>query len=132
MMKSFLYIVSIADFIENIDNLEFRWYFDIDYITINNCLANNCNDDYCGCDTIENPKITNNPLFHEDFGNEEFPLDQRKILVSILNQILDKDDFQILICGGYYGEEIDSCQLLPRTKDKILNSDKIKLLLPFI
>jgi len=73
------------------------------------------NDDYCRCTKIINPKIEElnaNPVISDIL--ELFPKDI--ILRYCVDRILrglgigNKENWDVHICGGYYGEEIDGCE----------------------
>lgn len=89
---------------------DFQYKIDYDYDRNNdNC---ECGDDYCRCSTIENTRINNINLVEITKQIGEF-LNTDEFTEYIINRILtacklyDEDNWDVKICGGYYGEEID-------------------------
>lgn len=120
-------IKSIAELISNINEIDFQYILDIECEQEYDCEAYEC-DDYCRCGTIVSTKI-NTPLFSLNVFTGLSPQDNQ-LIVNLLNEILSEDDFNVSIDSGYYGQELGKCMLV--SKQKLLEHDKIKLLLPFI
>lgn len=118
---------SIGELLSNFDKMDFSYHLDIECEREYECEAFGC-DDYCRCGTIVSTKI-NTPLFGLNVFTGLSPQDNQ-LIVNLLNEILSEDDFNVSIDSGYYGQELGECMLV--SKQKLLEHDKIKLLLPFI
>lgn len=120
-------IKSIAELISNINEIDFQYILDIECKHEYNCEAFGC-DEYCRCGTIVSTKI-NTPLFSLNIFTGLSPQDNQ-LIVNLLNEILSEEDFTVDIDGGYYGQELCGCKLA--SKQKLLEHDKIKLLIPYL
>lgn len=117
-------IKSIYEFIENINCINFvSSTLNYSYDTERDCEACNC-DDYCRCGMIVNAEVSE-PVFIDN------PFNMPKEQFELIKGLIDCDDFNFDISGGYYGQEIDGIYLSDITA-KILADEKIKLFLPFI
>ena len=69
-----------------------------------------CADDYCRCSTLH-PTI--NSIDYKEIAKyiiDEFKIENEKVKYCIerICSTLNIDDFECNVCGGYYGEEMDS------------------------
>lgn len=94
-----------------LNNLDFSSYVDYDS---NREVAydhdERCKDDYCRCSTL-NPTI--NSFNYKDIVKlicEQFKIENEKTIYCIdrICSTLTIEDFYCNVCGGYYGEEMDS------------------------
>lgn len=120
---------------------DFRFFFEIDY---DRTSCTGCTD-YCRCSRICDPRIVDIPSpvevvqeiirrVYPDWSIiTEYCIDR----LLFLNKVYASDSFHIGVCGGYYGEEIDSVTIDNNSAqtqiDQLLklkkNSDKIEFVL---
>lgn len=85
---------------------------DYTYNTITNCYEYGCNSEgICRCSRIENARVNSVPDLKSSikhFFKKQSELDQHCIerVLNSLN-VYDASNWEILICGGYYGEEMN-------------------------
>jgi len=92
-----------------------KWFrIDFDYDTSHDCQSGSscCDDDYCRCGKITNVRITD-VSFYEDQSIKKLKLvDQYYVdRVIRLSGVLQHENWDVNICGGYYGEETNGAIL---------------------
>ena len=130
----------------NLDKIDLHYRcVDIDYHTEYDCENNGCNDEgICRCGSICDAVVTRvevtqmvNLIYDELFdnstvlGKREDKLNQllygigedinRYTIDRILRKykVWDSDNFDVEVCGGYYGQEIDGVFIIKNISDKI-------------
>jgi hypothetical protein len=118
---------------------------DYTYDTITNCDEYGCDDEgICRCSRIENARVNSVPDFKSSikyFFKKQSELDQHCI-ERVLNSLdfYDASNWEILTCGGYYGEEMDGFEFCDSQKaiqklDELLSLkedyEKINFILKF-
>jgi hypothetical protein len=111
-----------TDVLSILRNIDFKWSEGFDYDYDSNVAPDHyerCANDYCRCSTIENACVTS--IDYKGIAKaviNEFDIVYDKELNSrVINDIekvcktITKDDFYCDVCGGYYGEELDSITL---------------------
>lgn len=82
------------------------------------CPAN----DYCRCGTIINTRVEQvGPHYAREMMNAFVKGDDLEKLLAFMffRHCFDTDDFDVTVCGGYYGEEIDDVRLTDSGYEKI-------------
>ena len=104
----------MIDVKEKLGNIEY--FCEIDYE--NGRHHCECGDDYCcRCGTIENARIISLPSLEEivleAFKEDKLSLLKLYAIERVLSHagISSKDAWEVRVCGGYYGEEIDGVYL---------------------
>lgn len=102
---------------KSLQEIDFKYSCEIKYDTYYQCQHGSdcCNNDYCRCGTIEDARVVEVPNMAyvvekvaEFYGlTEEIDLYACDRLLT-LHKAWDKDFYEVSVCGGYYGEEIDS------------------------
>jgi hypothetical protein len=130
----------------NLDKIDLHYRcVDIDYHTEYDCENNGCNDEgICRCGSIYDAVVTNvdisqmvNLIYDELFdsstvlGKREDKLNQllygigedinRYTIDRVLRKykIWEPDNFDVEVCGGYYGQEIEGTFIIKNISDKI-------------
>jgi hypothetical protein len=130
----------------NLDKIDLHYRcVDIDYHTEYDCENNSCNDEgICRCGSIYDAVVTDvnisqmvNLIYDELFdsstilGKREDKLNQllygigedinRYTIDRILRKykVWDPNYYEIEVCGGYYGQEIDGVFIIKNISDKI-------------
>lgn len=112
-----------------IEKINFQYTSAIDY-DYNNVQAydhdERCADDYCRCSTIEDCVITKvNPVEFVRVIKEHLDIDtdSDSFNADIINVCKDLSDADFIfnICGGYYGEEMESITLESHIVNKLTN-----------
>ena len=119
-------------------------YCNYDYGIEYDCENNDCNTEgICRCGKLTNCKIESLDVSKLlDVCNKMSIVDQYCVdRVVTLNGIHDKNNWEISVCGGYYGEEIDGVDLDHSVFNSIISQlngldnktdiEKIKLLLKY-
>jgi hypothetical protein len=96
---------------------DFHYMVEIDYDRDRHCHDYRCNDEgICRCATIHNARVVDVCLDYiiKDITNKNTPLIDLYGIDRILTKlnVKDNDNWEIGICGGYYGEEIDRVTLV--------------------
>jgi len=111
------------------------YYSGVD-ITYDNQTSNDhgerCKDDYCRCSTIENQRVTNvdmlqvvekivePPAARRGLDIEKYAIDKYcidRILTSY--KVFDPNNWNIKVCPGYYGEEINCVSINTEVATKV-------------
>ena len=95
---------------------DFHYNVDVDYDKETHCDEAGCSpNDYCRCSTIENARVTDVNI--RSIAESITGTDDSTIVKYGIDRILtkmnvsDPHNWEVNICGGYYGEEIDSVKL---------------------
>jgi hypothetical protein len=96
------------------EKTDFRYYYgcDYDYEMRHPCYYDDrCKNDYCRCGVIEDARVTTTPDALTYIKNQYGDIHELATYCAerILNhfKFYDPDSFEVKVCGGYYGEEID-------------------------
>jgi hypothetical protein len=98
---------------------DFRYDADIDYDTRYDCSANGCDEGgypICRCGVITDARVkTVSTGAILDWLSSTIPADatdlDRYILERLIKHTMRADMFRVNVCGGYYGEEVDSVKI---------------------
>lgn len=127
----------------NLKDIDLQWYIDYDSDTYYNCDENDC-DSICRCGKIENVVFNSvnvteiaNTIYNSMYDATSL-VDKRDIRIEqvlsglskdvklyVIDRILrkykiwDQDTFEVDICGGYYGEEMQSITISTYVANKI-------------
>ena len=128
----------------NLKDIDLQWYIDYDSDTYYNCDDNGC-DYICRCGQIENVVFNSvnvsdivNTIYNHIYVDSTSLVDIRDqrieqvlsgltkdVKLYAIDRILrkykiwDQDNFDVDICGGYYGEEMNSISLSTYVANKI-------------
>lgn len=107
---------------EREEAVDFHYCVEVDYE--NGTHGCDCGDDYCRCSTIENARVEsfNAPSITSTILEKFFPVSRSRknpvkrdtratdpVFLYCLGRVLHRlkpEDFEVEVCGGYYGEEI--------------------------
>jgi hypothetical protein len=124
--------------------IDFKYSTNYDYDTHNNCSAHGCNEEgICRCTTLENAHVVTvnipsiaNKIYNSIFDNS-LSSKRNTTINSILgdvskdidiytidrilriNKAYESNNWEVQICGGYYGQEIDDVILENSVAQKI-------------
>jgi hypothetical protein len=136
----------------NLDKMDFHYSgVDCEYDYIYDCESYGC-DSICRCGSIQNEYIGNidirsivERIYQEYVGTNDLVTKRDNKLRSILygtgkeldiytidrilrkHRLYDHDNWEIDICGGYYGDELNSIFIVKNVADKIANDIEIGL-----
>jgi hypothetical protein len=100
-------------------NDDFQYDVDLDYDSSRNCSERGCDDEgICRCGRIENARIEG--VHSWEIARKFATLDiiHNHAIERVISRF-DTDDFDIEVCGGYYGDEIDSVKLASSSIDAL-------------
>lgn len=108
---------------------DYQYQLDLDYEHEYNCHDEGCDEEgICRCGRIVDPRIRsiNISTLSTEMSNSLEISDTigRYCINRILHahQLWDADSWDISVCGGYYGQEIESVKIHPAVKKEIAKS----------
>ena len=128
----------------NVRAVDFKYDLEYDYNTYTNCHESYCNEEgICRCSTIEDAHVVSvnisnmvNHIYHNYF-DDSLSTKRNSTINSILggvskeidiytidrilriNKVYDPSNWDVQVCGGYYGQEIDDVVLEDSIAQKI-------------
>lgn len=95
----------------------FKYSIEIEYSSEYNCERNGC-DSICRCGRIVDQKILSGPStwlklyehYWQPKNKDNYSIDD-VLAYHLVRHTFNINDYNISVCGGYYGEEIDSVNL---------------------
>lgn len=115
----------------NLYTKDFQYYVNVDYDTETSCEEHGCIEEgICRCSRILNPRVTNvnieeiksyicRKIKTPKHVTTQIVLEYCIDRILRLNEIYDTDIWNVQICNGYYGEEIDSVKLKKEKAEEI-------------
>ena len=96
-----------------INGVDFQYSLEVEYDERNPCQEgiDCCSNDYCRCGVLENIRVVENPTWdtiHVNLKLKKYSTFQLYLIDRILrtNGFYDKDNWDAIAVGGYYGEEL--------------------------
>jgi hypothetical protein len=128
----------------NVRAVDFKYDLEYDYNTYTNCHESYCNEEgICRCSTIEDAHVVSvnisnmvNHIYHNYF-DDSLSTKRNSTINSILggvskeidiytidrilriNKVYEPSNWEVQVCGGYYGQEIDDVILEDSIAQKI-------------
>jgi hypothetical protein len=103
--------ILLESVMKTISNYNFYDYSNVDYDEDFPCQNGSdcCYGDYCRCGVIENARVKSIPDVLNLFYSNESEINRYCIDRILTNfKIWNKELWDVNVCGGYYGQEIDS------------------------